>query len=178
MRKKILNILLGKFLIDQINSNNLKIILFVFSMAFTLIFLSHSVDSKIYKINTLSNDVSAVESNFIDQRKILMNIRMESNIRKKIYRNMFELQKKNMISTIKFLNSNSKKMGKIIIRPHPSENIDLWKKKLNKDLKNMGYNYRYYVKAHGRGHRQGVYKWRNELPLKYASKVDAYIYRR
>ncbi len=59
----------------------------------------------------------------------------ESNTRKKIYRNMFELQKKNMISTIKFLNSNSKKMGKIIIRPHPSENIDLWKKKLNKDLK-------------------------------------------
>jgi len=84
MRKKILNILLGKFLIDQINSNNLKLILFVFSMAFTLIFLSHSVDSKIYKINTLSNDVSAVESNFIDQRKILMNIRMESNIRKKL----------------------------------------------------------------------------------------------
>ena len=65
MRKKILNILLGKFLIDQINSNNLKLILFVFSMAFTLIFLSHSVDSKIYKINTLSNDVSSVESNFI-----------------------------------------------------------------------------------------------------------------
>lgn len=84
MRKKILNILLGKFLIDQINSNNLKLILFVFSMAFTLIFLSHSVDSKIYKINTLSNDVAAVESNFIDQRKILMNIRMESNIRKKL----------------------------------------------------------------------------------------------
>ena len=59
----------------------------------------------------------------------------ESKIRKKLYGNMFELQKKNMISTIKFLNSNSKKMSKIIIRPHPSENIDLWKKKLNKDLK-------------------------------------------
>ena len=72
MRKKILNIFLGKFLIDQINSNNLKLILFVFLMAFTLIFLSHSVDSKIYTLNTLSNDVSAVESNFIDQRKILM----------------------------------------------------------------------------------------------------------
>jgi|TARA_B100001287_G_scaffold258593_1_gene245106 hypothetical protein len=51
-------------------------------------------------------------------------------------------------------------------------------KNLNRDLKNMGYMYRYYVKAHGRGHRQGVYKWQNELPLKYASKVDAYIYRR
>ena len=82
MRKKILNILFGKFLIDQINSKNLKLILFVFLMAFTLIFLSHSVDSKIYRINILSNDVAAVESNFIEQRKILMNIRMESNIRK------------------------------------------------------------------------------------------------
>ena len=76
MRKKILNIFLGKFLIDQINSNNLKLILFVFLMAFTLIFLSHSVDSKIYTLNTLSNDVSAVESNFIDQRKILMKMNL------------------------------------------------------------------------------------------------------
>ena len=105
MRKKILNILLGKFLIDQINSSNLKLILFVFSMAFTLIFLSHSVDSKIYKINTLSNDVSAVESNFIDQRKILMNIRMESNIRKKLIDKNIEPSLK---SPLKILVSNEK----------------------------------------------------------------------
>jgi hypothetical protein len=105
MRKKILNILLGKFLVDQINSNNLKLILFVFSMAFTLIFLSHSVDSKIYKINTLSNDVSAVESNFIDQRKILMNIRMESNIRKKLIDKNIEPSLK---SPLKILVSNEK----------------------------------------------------------------------
>ena len=105
MRKKILNILLGKFLIDQINSNNLKLILFVFSMAFTLIFLSHSVDSKIYKINTLSNDVSAVESNFIDQRKILMNIRMESNIRKKLIDKNIE---PSLTSPLKILVSNEK----------------------------------------------------------------------
>ena len=105
MRKKILNILLGKFLIDQINSNNLKLILFVFSMAFTLIFLSHSVDSKIYKINTLSNDVSAVESSFIDQRKILMNIRMESNIRKKLIDKNIEPSLK---SPLKIIVSNEK----------------------------------------------------------------------
>ena len=105
MRKKIINILLGKFLIDQINSNNLKLILFIFSMAFTLIFLSHSVDSKIYKINTLSNDVSAVESNFIDQRKILMNIRMESKIRKKLIDKNIEPSLK---SPLKILVSNEK----------------------------------------------------------------------
>lgn len=49
---------------------------------------------------------------------------------------------------------------------------------LNKDLKNMGYNYRYYVKAQGRGYRQGIWRYNQSLPLKYASKVDAYIYRR
>ena len=49
---------------------------------------------------------------------------------------------------------------------------------LNKDLKNMGYDYRYYVKAHGRGHRMGVWEYNQSLPLKYASRVDAYIYRR
>jgi hypothetical protein len=49
---------------------------------------------------------------------------------------------------------------------------------LNRDLKEQGYFYRYYVKAQARGHRQGVHRYRNSLPLKYASKVDAYIYRR
>ena len=51
-------------------------------------------------------------------------------------------------------------------------------KNLNKDLKNMGYFYRYYVKAQGRGHRMGIHRYNQSLPLKYASKVDAYIYRR
>lgn len=49
---------------------------------------------------------------------------------------------------------------------------------LNRDLKEFGYNYRYYVKAQGRGYRQGVRLYNQGLPLKYASKVDAYIYRR
>ena len=49
---------------------------------------------------------------------------------------------------------------------------------LNKDLKDFGYSYRYYVKAQARGHRQGVRRYNQSLPLKYASKVDAYIYRR
>ena len=58
-----------------------------------------------YKINTLSNDVSAVESNFIDQRKILMNIRMESNIRKKLIDKNIEPSLK---SPLKILVSNEK----------------------------------------------------------------------
>ena len=51
-------------------------------------------------------------------------------------------------------------------------------KNLNRDLKEQGYFHRYYVKAQGRGHRMGVWRYNQSLPLKYASKVDAYIYRR
>ena len=60
---------------------------------------------------------------------------IEHEKRKKIFSNMFELQKKNMISTINFFNSNSKKMNKMIIRPHPAENLSTWTNNLNEDLK-------------------------------------------
>lgn len=49
---------------------------------------------------------------------------------------------------------------------------------LNKDLKHFGYDYRYYVKCQGRGHRYGVRRYNQSLPLTLAKKMDAYIYRR
>jgi hypothetical protein len=47
---------------------------------------------------------------------------------------------------------------------------------LNKDLKQFGYHYRYYVKLQGRGKERKNYQF--SLPLSLAEKVDAYIYRR
>ena len=49
-------------------------------------------------------------------------------------------------------------------------------KNLNKDLKNFGYHYRYYVKLQGRG--PGRKSFQYSLPLSLAERVDAYIYRR
>jgi hypothetical protein len=50
---------------------------------------------------------------------------------------------------------------------------------LNKDLKAFGYEYRYYVKCQGRGaRRRGDRNYLHSLPLKFADKMDAYIYRR
>ena len=50
---------------------------------------------------------------------------------------------------------------------------------LNKDLKSFGYEYRYYVKCQGRGpRRRGNRNYLHSLPLKFADKMDAYIYRR
>jgi hypothetical protein len=49
---------------------------------------------------------------------------------------------------------------------------------VNKMLKKSGRGERYYVKLHARGHRQGVRRYRSELPLKFADRIDAYIYQR
>ena len=50
--------------------------------------------------------------------------------------------------------------------------------KCNRMLKEDGRPERYYVKLHGRGRRFGNRKWKQELPLAYAEKVDVYIYER
>ena len=85
MTNKIIDILLGKFLIEKINNDNIRFIFFIFSLAFILIYSSHSVDSKVYQISLLNTEVSVVESNFIETRKKLMNLRVESAVRKKLY---------------------------------------------------------------------------------------------
>lgn len=58
------------------------------------------------------------------------------------------------------------------------QQIRNWVSVLNKDLKEFGYDYRYYVKCQGRGHRRGVRRYNQSLPLQYADRMDAYIYRR
>ena len=84
MTNKIIDILVGKFLIEKINNDNIRFIFFIFSLAFLLIYSSHSVDSKVYQIGQLNTEVSVVESNFIETRKKLMNLRVESAVRKKL----------------------------------------------------------------------------------------------
>ena len=85
MTNKIIDILVGKFLIEKIKNDNIGFIFFIFSLAFFLIYSSHSVDSKVYQISQLNTEVSVIESNFIETRKKLMNLRVESAVRKKLY---------------------------------------------------------------------------------------------
>lgn len=43
---------------------------------------------------------------------------------------------------------------------------------------NLAYGTRQYVKLQGRGHRRGVYRYNQSLPLKYATTADVYVYSR
>ena len=51
-------------------------------------------------------------------------------------------------------------------------------KNMNKSLREANMDYQFYVKCQGRGHRQGVRRYNQSLPLSLADRVDAYSYRR
>jgi hypothetical protein len=51
-------------------------------------------------------------------------------------------------------------------------------KTVNAFYKLDGQPTRKYVKLQGRGHRMGVYRYNQSLPLTFAEKADVYVYNR
>ena len=78
---KINKIIFGNFLIEEGSFKNWKFIIFLFIMAVIMIFSSHSIDNKIISIADLKYEISVLESEFLDNRKRVMNLKMESNVR-------------------------------------------------------------------------------------------------
>tara|TARA_B100000963_G_scaffold162203_1_gene141039 strand:- start:11370 stop:11684 length:315 start_codon:yes stop_codon:yes gene_type:complete len=84
MRKKIFDIINGRLIIEQTNLKNIRFVMFLFFLAVIMIYSSHSVDTKIYKLNDLSKELVMVENEFIEKRKEIVKIKMESNIKIKL----------------------------------------------------------------------------------------------
>ena len=59
--------------------------MFLFFLALIMIYSSHSVDTKIYKLNDLSDKLVMVENEFVDVRKEIVTLKMESNIKIQLY---------------------------------------------------------------------------------------------
>ena len=85
MIKKLFDIINGRFIIEQTNLKNIRFIMFLFFLALIMIYSSHSVDIKIYKLNDLSNKLAVVENEFVDVRKEIVTLKMESNIKIQLY---------------------------------------------------------------------------------------------
>ena len=81
MRKKLFDIINGRFIIEQTNLKNTRFIMFLFFLALIMIYSSHSVDTKIYKLNDLSDKLAMVENEFVNVRKEMVTLKMESNIK-------------------------------------------------------------------------------------------------
>lgn len=85
MRKGVLDILKGKFLVSgETAPKNWIFILFISFLAAVMIASSHSADSKVHEIAALNEHVKELRSEFIDGQTDVQKLKLESEILKKL----------------------------------------------------------------------------------------------
>ncbi|MBQ4916070.1 S-adenosyl-methyltransferase [Maribacter sp. MMG018] len=80
VKKGILDILKGKFLVDGDSLKNWRFIIFTSLLAAIMISSSHSADKKVHKIAALNEEVKELKSEFVDVRSDLQQLKLESTI--------------------------------------------------------------------------------------------------
>ena len=80
MRKGILDILKGKFLVSGDAPKNWLFIIFASFLATVMIASSHSADGKVHKIASLNEEVKELRSEFVDVRSDAQKLKLESTI--------------------------------------------------------------------------------------------------
>lgn len=80
MKKGILDILRGKFLVSGDAPKNWLFILFASFLATVMIGSSHSADKKVHQIAALNEQVKELRSEFVDIRSDVQKLRLESKV--------------------------------------------------------------------------------------------------
>ncbi len=82
MRKGILDILKGKFLVSGDAPKNWLFIIFASFLATVMIGSSHSADKKVHQIAALNEEVKELRSQFVEVRSDVQRLKLESTITK------------------------------------------------------------------------------------------------
>ena len=80
MKKGILDVLKGKFLVSGDSPKNWLFLIFVSFLATVMIGSSHSADRKVHQISAMSEEVKELRSEFVDLRSDVQRLRLESTI--------------------------------------------------------------------------------------------------
>lgn len=87
MKKGLLDILRGKFLVSGDAPKNWLFLLFASFLAALMISSSHRADKKVAQISKLNEEVRALRSEFVAKRQQLQQIRLESTLRHEVVEN-------------------------------------------------------------------------------------------
>jgi len=82
--KGVYDLLRGSFLTGDSSLKNWRIILFVVLLLLTMIWSAHSVQAKAVKVAQLKKQKKELRAEYIDTSTILMRMRLESSVRKKV----------------------------------------------------------------------------------------------
>ncbi len=78
---KLVDILKGKFLVEDGSWENWRFVLYVVFLAFISISSSHWVEKKVVQINRLNADVDNLKAQYTDAHKLLMKMQLEPEIK-------------------------------------------------------------------------------------------------
>lgn len=80
MRKGLIDILKGKFLVSGDAPKNWLFIIFASFLATVMIASSHSADRKVHTLAALNEEVKELRSEFVDMRSDVQRLKLESKI--------------------------------------------------------------------------------------------------
>lgn len=81
MKKGLLDILKGKFLVSGDAPKNWFFLLFTSFLAALMISSSHQADKKVHEISELNEEVRALRSEFVMYRRELQQLKLESSLK-------------------------------------------------------------------------------------------------
>ena len=80
MRKGLLDILKGKFLVSGDAPKNWMFITFISGLAAVMIASSHNADGKVHKISALNEEVNELKNQYVGYRSAVQKLKLESTI--------------------------------------------------------------------------------------------------
>lgn len=80
MKKGLLDILKGKFLVSGAAPKNWLFIIFASFLATVMIASSHSADKKVHQVAALNEEVKELKNEFVDMRSDVQRLKLESKI--------------------------------------------------------------------------------------------------
>lgn len=84
MKKGLLDILKGKFLVSGDAPKNWLFLLFASFLAAIMISSGHQADRKVHEISRLNEEVRSLRSEFVANRRMLQELKMESFLKKEV----------------------------------------------------------------------------------------------
>jgi tRNA threonylcarbamoyladenosine modification (KEOPS) complex Cgi121 subunit len=100
MSKGYVNIIKGKFLIQDGAIKNWTFIVFCAILALFMIYSSHSAEKKVLRIAELKSKAKELNSEFVETKKQVMLLKMESNVATKMLERGIKLSKEPPIEII------------------------------------------------------------------------------
>ena len=82
---RLLSILNIEFLVKEDSFKNWRMIFFLSALALIMIASGHSADRKIFLIAEINTEIKSLKSEFIEQKKFLLNLKKETNVMRKLF---------------------------------------------------------------------------------------------